>query len=136
MGEIYRAQDAHLARTVAVKVLSERFADNEAIRGRFTREGLAAARLSNTPSIVTIFDVGEHEGRPYIVMEYLAGGSLADRLERDGAQPIGRSLDWLRQTAAALDAAHASGIVHRNVKPRSEERRVGKECRSRGSPEH
>jgi serine/threonine-protein kinase len=117
MGEIYRAHDADLARTVAVKVLSERFADNEAIRGRFTREGLAAARLSNAPSIVTIFDVGEHEGRPYIVMEYLAGGSLADRLERDGAQPIGRALDWLREAAAEMDAAHASGIVHRDVKP-------------------
>ena len=117
MGEIYRAEDAHLARTVAVKVLSERFADNEAIRGRFTREGLAAARLSNAPSIVTIFDVGEHEGRPYIVMEYLAGGSLADRLTREGAQPLGRALDWLGQAAAALDAAHASGIVHRDVKP-------------------
>ena len=117
MGEIYRAKDSHLARTVAVKVLSERFADSEAIRGRFTREGLAAARLSNAPSTVTIFDVGEHEGRPYIVMEYLAGGSLADRLVREGAQPLGRALDWLRQAAAALDAAHASGIVHRDVKP-------------------
>jgi len=117
MGEIYRAEDAHLARTVAVKVLSERFADNEAIRGRFTREGLAAARLSKAPSTVTIFDVGEHEGRPYIVMEYLAGGSLADRLTREGAQPLGHALEWLRQAAAALDAAHASGIVHRDVKP-------------------
>ena len=100
-----------------MKVLSERFADNEAIRGRFTREGLAAARLSNAPSIVTVFDVGEHEGRPYIVMEYLAGGSLADRLTREGAQPLGRALEWLRQAASALDAAHASGIVHRDVKP-------------------
>ena len=117
MGEIYRAEDAHLARTVAVKLLSERFADNEAIRARFTREGLAVARLSNAPSIVTIFDVGEHEGRPYIVMEYLAGGSLADRLTREGAQPLGRALEWLGQAAAALDAAHASGIVHRDVKP-------------------
>jgi serine/threonine-protein kinase len=117
MGEIYRAEDAHLARTVAVKVLSERFDDDEAIRARFTREGLAAARLSRAPSTVTIFDVGEHEGRPYIVMEYLAGGSLADRLAREGAQPLGRALDWLRQAAAALDAAHASGIVHRDVKP-------------------
>jgi len=117
MGEIYRAEDADLARTVAVKVLSERFADNEAIRGRFTREGLAAARLSKAPHTVTIFDVGEHEGRPYIVMEYLAGGSLADRLTREGAQPLGRALEWLRQAAAALDAAHASGIVHRDVKP-------------------
>jgi serine/threonine protein kinase len=117
MGEIYRAEDAHLARTVAVKLLSERFAGDEATRRRFTREGLAAARLSNAPSTVTIFDVGEHAGRPYIVMEYLAGGSLADRLTREGAQPLGRALEWLGQAAAALDAAHASGIVHRDVKP-------------------
>ena len=117
MGEVYRAEDAHLARVVAVKLLSGRFADNDAIRGRFTREGLAVARLSHAPNTVTIFDVGEHDGRPYIVMEYLPGGSLADRLERDGAQPVGRSLDWLGQAAAALDAAHVNGIVHRDVKP-------------------
>jgi eukaryotic-like serine/threonine-protein kinase len=117
MGEIFRAEDADLARIVAIKVLADRYADDEAIRARFTREALAAARLSNAPSTVTIFDVGEHDDHPYIVMEYLAGGSLADRLARDGAQPIGRSLDWLEQAAAALDAAHASGIVHRDVKP-------------------
>ena len=117
MGEVYRAEDADLARVVAVKLLSHRFADNDAIRGRFTREALAVARLSHAPSTVTIFDVGEHDGRPYIVMEYLPGGSLADRLEREGAQPVGRSLDWLGQAAAALDAAHANGIVHRDVKP-------------------
>jgi tRNA A-37 threonylcarbamoyl transferase component Bud32/tetratricopeptide (TPR) repeat protein len=117
MGEVYRAEDADLARVVAVKLLSGRFADNDAIRGRFTREALAVARLSHAPSTVTIFDVGEHGGRPYIVMEYLPGGSLADRLEREGAQPVGRSLDWLGQAAAALDAAHANGIVHRDVKP-------------------
>ena len=117
MGEVYRAEDADLARIVAIKVLSDRYADNEAVRGRFTREALAVARLSNAPSTVTIFDVGDHEGRPYIVMEYLAGGSLADRLERGGAQPVGRSLEWLGQAAAALDAAHANGIVHRDVKP-------------------
>ena len=117
MGEVYRAEDADLARVVAVKLLSHRFADNDAIRGRFTREALAVARLSHAPNTVTIFDVGEHGGRPYIVMEYLPGGSLADRLEREGAQPVGRSLDWLGQAAAALDAAHANGIVHRDVKP-------------------
>jgi eukaryotic-like serine/threonine-protein kinase len=117
MGEVYRAQDADLARIVAVKLLSGRFADNAAIRGRFTREALAVARLSHAPSTVTIFDVGEHNGRPYIVMEYLPGGSLADRLQREGAQPISRSLEWLGQAAAALDAAHANGIVHRDVKP-------------------
>ena len=117
MGEVYRAEDVDLARVVAVKLLSGRFADNEAIRGRFTREALAVARLSHAPSTVTIFDVGEHDGRPYIVMEYLPGGSLADRLERDGAQPVGRVVEWLGQAAAALDAAHANGIVHRDVKP-------------------
>ena len=117
MGEIFRAEDADLARIVAIKVLADRYANDEAIRARFTREALAAARLSNAPSTVTIFDVGEHDDHPYIVMEYLPGGSLADRLVRDGAQPIGRSLDWLGQAAAALDAAHASGIVHRDVKP-------------------
>jgi serine/threonine-protein kinase len=117
MGEIYRAEDSDLARTVAIKVLAEHLAGDVAIRGRFTREALAAARLSNAPSTVTIYDVGEHEGRPYIVMEYLPGGSLADRIEREGAQPIGRALEWLHQAARALDAAHASGIVHRDVKP-------------------
>ena len=117
MGEVYRAEDAHLARIVAVKLLAGSFADNEAIRGRFTREALAVARLSHAPSTVTIFDVGEHRGRPYIVMEYLPGGSLADRLEREGAQPVGRVLEWLGQAAAALDAAHVNGIVHRDVKP-------------------
>jgi len=117
MGEIYRAQDGVLSRTVAIKVLAERFSDEEGIRRRFTREALAAARLSNAPSTVTIFDVGEHEGRPYIVMEYLAGGSLADRIDGEGAQPPGRAVAWLRQTAAALDAAHGHGIVHRDVKP-------------------
>ena len=100
-----------------MKLLAGRFADNEAIRGRFTREALAVARLSHAPSTVTIFDVGEHGGRPYIVMEYLPGGSLADRLEREGAQPVGRVLEWLGQAAAALDAAHSNGIVHRDVKP-------------------
>jgi predicted Ser/Thr protein kinase len=117
MGEVFRAEDSDLARTVAIKVLAEHLAGDVEIRARFTREALAAARLSNAPSTVTIYDVGEHEGRPYIVMEYLPGGSLADRVGREGAQPLGRVLEWLRQAAAALDAAHASGIVHRDVKP-------------------
>ena len=117
MGEVWKAEDADLARVVAVKLLAEHYSHDEAIRGRFTREALAAARLSNAPSTVTIFDVGEYEGRPYIVMEYLAGGSLADRLEQSGTPAPGQVLDWLDQAAAALDAAHASGIVHRDVKP-------------------
>ena len=83
----------------------------------FTREALAAARLSGEPGTVTIFDVGEWDGRPFIVMEHLAGGSLEDMLRRDGAQPPARALAWLEQAAAALDAAHRHGVVHRDVKP-------------------
>jgi eukaryotic-like serine/threonine-protein kinase len=117
MGEIYRATDETLGRPVAIKVLAERYARDESVRGRFTREALAAARLSGDPNTVTIFDVGEHEGRPFIVMEYLAGGSLAERLEREGAQRPERALEWLEQAGRALDAAHGRGVVHRDVKP-------------------
>src|SRR5215216_963766 len=111
MGDIYRATDSTLGRAVAIKVLAERYAGDEDVRNRFTREALAAARLSGDPNIVTIFDVGEHAGRPYIVMEYFGGGSLEERL-RSGAPTAGQSLEWLEQTARALDHAHAEGIVH------------------------
>ena len=117
MGEIYRAEDELLGRTVAAKVLAKRYSADKALRGRFTREALAAARLSGEPNTVTIFDVGEHEGRPFIVMEYLRGGSLEDRLREHGAQDPGRVLAWLDEAGAALDAAHDHGIVHRDVKP-------------------
>ncbi|HSS80237.1 MAG TPA: protein kinase [Gaiellaceae bacterium] len=117
MGDIYLATDELLGREVAVKVLAERYAVDEDIRERFKREALAAARLSGEPGAITIFDVGDWEGRPFIVMEHLAGGSLEDRLRRDGAQPPARALAWLEQAAAALDAAHRHGIVHRDVKP-------------------
>jgi serine/threonine-protein kinase len=117
MGDIYLATDELLGREVAVKVLADRYAADEGIRQRFKREALAAARLSGEPGAITIFDVGEWEGRPLIVMEYLSGGSLEDRLRREGAQPPARALGWLEQAAAALDAAHGHGIVHRDVKP-------------------
>ena len=117
MGEIYRATDSTLGRAVAIKVLAERYAQDEAVRTRFTREALAAARLSGEPHTVTIFDVGEWNGRPFIVMEYLSGGSLENRVRSEGAQPAGRALAWLEQAAIALDAAHRNGIVHRDVKP-------------------
>jgi serine/threonine protein kinase len=68
MGEIYRATDAVLGRDVAIKILAERYAQDASVRERFTREALAAARLSGEPNTVTIYDVGEHAGRPYIVM--------------------------------------------------------------------
>ena len=117
MGDILRAQDTALGRTVAVKVLAERYAADESIRARFTREALAAARLSAVPNTVTIFDVGEADGRPYIVMEHVGGGSLADRLASTRVQPPAKALAWLEGAARALDAAHAHGIVHRDVKP-------------------
>src|SRR5436190_10956248 len=116
MGEILRAEDSELGRTVAIKVLAERFARDPSLRQRFTREALAAARLSGDPATVTIYDVGECDGRPFIVMEYVDGGSLEDRL-RSGPPAPDDALDWLRQAAAALDAAHAKGVVHRDVKP-------------------
>ncbi|MEK6276310.1 MAG: serine/threonine-protein kinase [Actinomycetota bacterium] len=116
MGEIFQASDEVLGRTVAVKVLAERFARDESVRARFTREALAAARLSSEPSTVTIFDVGEWHDRPFIVMEYLEGGSLEDRL-RSGLPSVSESIRWLEQTAEALDAAHRNGVVHRDVKP-------------------
>jgi eukaryotic-like serine/threonine-protein kinase len=117
MGDIYRATDSVLGREVAIKVLAERYARDEDVRERFTREALAAARLSGEPNTVTIYDVGEHNGRPYIVMEYLAGGSLDEMLRSDGAQPPMRAFAWLEEAARALDAAHAKGVVHRDVKP-------------------
>lgn len=117
MGDVYRATDAELGREVAVKVLAERYASDEEIRRRFRREALAAARLSNDPHIVTIFDVGEHGGRPLIVMELLAGGSLERRIAGRAPCPLRQVLDWLDDAAAALDAAHAAGVVHRDVKP-------------------
>src|SRR5207247_10753720 len=115
-GATFRAAAAVLGRTVALKVRAERYARDEALRARFKREALAAARLSGEPGTVTIFDVGEWHERPFIVMEFLGGGSLEDRL-REGAPPIDDALTWIEQAAAALDAAHPQGVVHRDVKP-------------------
>ena len=116
MGEVYRATDSVLGRPVAVKLLADRHAREPDVRERFKREGRAAARLSAHPNIVTVFDVGEHEERPYIVMQYLSGGSVHDRLRAGGVEPV-QALEWLEEAARGLDAAHASGIVHRDVKP-------------------
>jgi serine/threonine protein kinase len=117
MGEIFLATDEILGREVAVKVLARRYALDESLRERFKREALAAARLSGNHNIVTIFDVEEHDGRPIIVMEYLAGGSLEKRIDRKKPFDTAQVLDWLDEAAAALDAAHEAGIVHRDVKP-------------------
>jgi serine/threonine protein kinase len=116
MGDVFSARDTVLGRTVALKLLAERYADSEEIKRRFRREALAAARLSNAPYTVTIFDVGDANGQPFIVMELLDGGSLEDRL-RKGRPRTDDVLRWLGQAAAALDAGHEAGVVHRDVKP-------------------
>src|SRR6266567_9216379 len=117
MGDIYRATDSVLGRVVAIKILADRYARDESVRERFTREALSAARLSGEPKTVTIYDVGEHDERPFIVMEYLGGGSLDDVLRSGGAQSPERVFTWLEEAARALDTAHREGIVHRDVKP-------------------
>jgi eukaryotic-like serine/threonine-protein kinase len=116
MGEIYVAHDRKLDRIVAVKLLAERLSEEPDLRIRFRREALTAARLSGEPHVVTIFDVGEHEGRPFTVMEHLPGGTLAVRAGGGRVDPE-QALAWLAQAAEALDAAHSHGIVHRDVKP-------------------
>jgi len=116
MGDVYRATDTTLGRTVAVKVLAERYADAEDVKRRFKNEALAAARLSGAPYTVTIFDVGEANGQAFIVMEYLEGGSLEQQL-RAGKRDTADVIRWLEQAAVALDAGHAAGVVHRDVKP-------------------
>ncbi|MBA3844222.1 MAG: serine/threonine protein kinase [Actinobacteria bacterium] len=117
MGDIYLATDQELRRDVAVKVLAARYSQDVALRERFKREALAAARLSGNPNIVTIFDVDDHDGRPMIVMEFMPGGSLEAKVKGSGASAPADVLPWLDDAASALDAAHDAGIIHRDVKP-------------------
>ena len=116
MGNVYRAMDTTLDRVVAVKLLAEPYVADDSARRRFAREARAAARVSSDPNIVTIFDVGDAGERPYIVMEYIDGISLEERL-RSGRQKPSDALRWLEQAARALDYAHSKGVVHRDVKP-------------------
>ena len=116
MGVVYRGMDVKLDRPVAVKVLPETLGDVPDVRERFLREARTAARLSH-PNIVPIYRADELRGVVFIVMAYVDGESLADRLASRGALPPRELVPILRDVAAALDHAHALGVVHRDVKP-------------------
>jgi serine/threonine protein kinase len=115
MGEVYKAHDTRLDRTVAIKVLAPTRAGDAQAQQRFAREARSIAALSH-PNICPLFDIGQHDGADFLVMEYLEGETLADRLA-SGRLPIDRAIRYARQIAKALAAAHASGIVHRDLKP-------------------
>jgi len=116
MAVVYRARDARLDRWVALKVLSPQFARDEAFRQRFIRESRTAAAVDH-PNIIPIFDAGEAGGVLFIAMRYVAGQDVHSLLHRAGPLPAARALGIITQVAAALDAAHACGLVHRDVKP-------------------
>jgi eukaryotic-like serine/threonine-protein kinase len=115
MGEVYRARDTRLDRTVAVKVLPSHLSASEEIRQRFEREAKTISQLSH-PHICTLYDVGNQDGVEYLVMEFLEGETLADRLVR-GPLPLEQTLRYGIEIADALDKAHRQGIVHRDLKP-------------------
>ncbi len=115
MGEVYKAVDRRLGRTVAVKVLSPRLTADDSAQQRFEREGQVLAALSH-PHICQLFDVGEQDGHWFLVMAYLEGETLHSRLSR-GKLPPDQALAYAIQIADALGAAHRAGVVHRDLKP-------------------
>ena len=115
MGEVYKAKDSRLDRTVAVKVLPEHLSSSEEMRQRFEREAKAISQLSH-PNICALYDVGSQDGVEYLVMELLEGETLAARVLK-GALPLDQTLSYGVQIADALDKAHRQGIVHRDLKP-------------------
>ncbi len=117
MAGVWEAHDQILNRSVAVKVLASHLSEDERARQRFEREARAAAGLSTHPHVVTIYDVGEHDGRAFMVMELMGGGTVGDRLRAGRAVADDTALRWLREAAGALDAAHEAGVVHRDIKP-------------------
>ncbi len=115
MGEVYLAYDTRLGRNVALKVLPERFTRDEERVRRFRREARAASAL-NHPNILTIFDIGQEEGRHYIATEFVEGKTLR-ALVGSGEMTLGKAIDVAMQIASALAAAHKAGIIHRDIKP-------------------
>jgi Tol biopolymer transport system component len=115
MGEVYKARDTRLDRTIAIKILPDTLASDPQFRERFDREARAISQLTH-PHICTLYDVGEQQGTAYLVMEYLDGETLEQRLKK-GALPLDQALKLAIEIADALSAAHRRGIVHRDLKP-------------------
>jgi serine/threonine-protein kinase len=118
MATVELAVDAQLGRRVAVKRLSEALTGDEVFRERFLREARMAAKLSH-PNIVGVYDVGEEDDVPYIVMEYVEGETLYELIKREAPLPEDRALDIILQVCAGLEQAHGAGLVHRDIKPQN-----------------
>jgi YVTN family beta-propeller protein len=116
MSVVYLAEDLHLGRKVALKLMAPELAEDEKFRDRFVRESRLAASLEH-PNIVTVYDARESDGRLYIAMRYVAGTDLKSLIATEGPFDAERTISILRQAAAALDVAHAEGLIHRDVKP-------------------
>jgi dienelactone hydrolase/predicted Ser/Thr protein kinase len=115
MGEVYRARDTRLERIVAVKILPDHLSDRAELRERFEREARTVASL-NHPHICTLYDIGRQDGTDFLVMEYLEGETLAERLKK-GSLPLDQVLQYAIEISDALDKAHRKGITHRDLKP-------------------
>ena len=120
MGEVYKGRDTRLDRTVAIKVLHESLSSDPQFRVRFDREARAISQLTH-PHVCTLYDIGEQAGTAFLVMEFLEGETLADRLSRGvsdkPAVPVDEALRLAIQIADALATAHHKGIIHRDLKP-------------------
>src|SRR5215471_10101104 len=115
MGEVYRARDTRLDRTVAIKILPSHLSADSDAKRRFEREARTISSL-NHPHICVLHDVGTQDGTSYLVMEYVLGESLEKRLQK-GPLPVKQALEYGKQIADALEKAHRAGIVHRDLKP-------------------